>query len=181
MKPEQFREDDEAFQIGDVFNDIKREPQWVYSDEQTRIRDFAADDWHFIQKSWVRSLFPTQHSSMPEGLFYEKQGKLIGDLSAVSTVKILCDTEQEFYIYGWIVGSKLTTGDILIHYIYVRPEWRRKGLAAKLVKALGWERGRRMIASEMTHFIKLHYLYRRQISFFYDKFIAFELIQRRGS
>lgn len=179
MKPEQFREDGDTFQIGDVFNEVKREPQWLLSDDLIRVRDFAVDDLHFIQKSWVRSLQSSQNKSMPEAVFYEKQGKIIGDLSEISMVRVLCDKEQEFYIYGWTVGTKLTNGDILLHYVYVRPEWRKKGLAFKLVKALGWERGRRLIATEMTEFIKGYRLQQRGISFFYDKYLIHELTRKR--
>lgn len=92
-------------------------------------------DLAFIRNTWLLS-FRLSHfaGTLPDDLYLPAQTEQIGRLLGISQTLIACDLEDQDTILGY-----LTHQDQVIHYIYVKEDWRGIGVARGLYKSAGLE------------------------------------------
>jgi hypothetical protein len=95
----------------------------------THVRDMVDTDVSFVYSSWLKSLRP--HSKVLKYLFFLGQHRLIESLLARPgvSVGVICLDESPEVILGWICHE---FG--IVHYLYVKSEFRRLGLANKMLQ-----------------------------------------------
>lgn len=105
-------------------------------DGRFEVRAGVADDRAFIEASWRRSYSPTPWTRCPGGLeeYKATQGKVIETALASSAVLVAYPAANDQrparpeQILGWLCHR----GPVL-HYLYVKPYYRRQGLAKALI------------------------------------------------
>lgn len=94
-----------------------------------RLRPAEASDTNFIYSTYLRGLYyGSAYLGLidKEAFFANYEARLAYILSKASVV-VACDTQEPDLILGYAISSP----DAL-HYVYVKPPWRRQGLASKL-------------------------------------------------
>jgi len=99
--------------------------------ENVAIRDALSTDLDFIYNSWLKNYQATSYFAkrIPKQVFMEEHAKRIKKCLETAQVKIA--SPDEFLIYGYLIAS-----NDCIHYVYVRPEFSRFGIAKMLVQSL---------------------------------------------
>jgi len=95
------------------------------------IRPATIGDTNFIATTWLKSY--RAHSSLPSDVFWSDFGHrgLVRSIIAEAIEDgnaIVCGVENSDAILGWLVADNLA-----IHYVYVRAESRRYGVATQLL------------------------------------------------
>lgn len=93
------------------------------------LRPATATDRAFIFATWMRSYWQTKSSSVAYEQYHRRQPARIERLWPSST--IACREAKPDTIHAWVCGSPGA-----LHYVYVPPDLREKGLARKLVRAV---------------------------------------------
>ena len=106
-------------------------------------------DIQFILSSWLKSFRNSEFANyIPNKLYYEFHGSLVKNIIARSLVSILCDVEDPEHVYGYVVYELL--GDVFIlHYIYIKYNFRNLGLCRTALKAVYPQFGN--VESFITH------------------------------
>lgn len=106
-------------------------------------------DIQFILSSWLKSYRNSDFANyIPNKLYYEFHEALVKQVIARSMVSILCDVEDPEHVYGYVVYEML--GDVFIlHYIYIKYNYRNLGLGQKALKAVYPQFGQ--VESFITH------------------------------
>lgn len=113
-----------------------------------RIRGVLPDDVTFVIKTWLRDYRDEVPRSCTDKTYYHEHQEVIGYLSSRSIMKVACDINIPSIIYGFAVGKAIPEGKVLVlHYVYLRPEWRRLGIGTELIRSLGYESGWEIVAS----------------------------------
>ena len=115
------------------------------------IRNARISDADFITATWLRNYRNAPFvKDIPNKAYFYYQHKLIEALfdrcdekKVVYDGSRVVDTEDGTFlatgdtqfIKAWIVADATTEG-LIVHYIYVRPEFRRQGLATELINYL---------------------------------------------
>lgn len=104
------------------------------------LRHDDTGDYEFILNSWLQSYRDGATGSqlarrMSADRYFSDEGFKGGIIRALTsgTVTVACDTDDPETIYGWACHD----GDVL-HYVYVRSAWRRKGLGRTLAETPKW-------------------------------------------
>lgn len=84
----------------------------------------------FIESSWRRSY---DYRPCPGGVpeYIATQGAVIDQALRTSEVLVACSTERTQQIFGWCCFR----GPSVIHYVFVKPYYRRMGIAAAMLSA----------------------------------------------
>lgn len=92
-------------------------------------RDMVPSDVDFILASWLRSyrLSPLVQE-IAKDIYFREQNRIANRLLVASDVTLLVSAEDPDTIIAWI-SSK----NHWIHYLYVKHQFRRMGLAKRLV------------------------------------------------
>lgn len=92
-------------------------------------REEEPGDRDFILASWLRSYRLSETvKGVDKSLYYSGQNKLASRILAGSEVKILAASEDPKTIVAWMCYRFP-----VIHYIYVKQDFRRMGLASRLL------------------------------------------------
>lgn len=103
-----------------------------------RIRPMEPGDRNFILSSWLRSYIGKNVAQGKDGYadvrayFYEDYAPVIRDLVERSTILVACLEDEPSSIVAWLAAE----GDDIIHYVLVKPRWRRLGVAKWLLQDL---------------------------------------------
>jgi GNAT superfamily N-acetyltransferase len=93
----------------------------------------------FIVKSWLRSLSDSRSQMEKACGYWDAQKLAIAYLLQESRVVIACGADDADRIYGFGVGS--TDSDdfpgVVIHWVYVKHEARKRGIGAAIARELG--------------------------------------------
>lgn len=100
------------------------------------IRLFRPDDEAFIFASWLNSHLPNRDMRISKAIYYQEQHALIRELMSTDAFLVAADPEDTNLIFGWLAGAELSVGRVL-DYIFVKPPYRRMGIALKLLKDFG--------------------------------------------
>jgi hypothetical protein len=98
------------------------------------IRPARPTDLAFVKKTWFDTFkLAGGLSGLMNPLTYrQRSSALIDELAATSTVLIAADEEDDDVILGWVAFR----GPVL-HYVFVRPVSRHRGLMPQLLQAAG--------------------------------------------
>jgi GNAT superfamily N-acetyltransferase len=93
-------------------------------------------DKNFVHSAWKKShrQAPKQ-AQLPSNVYYGRANPEIDDLIEHSNVLVLRDAEKPDFLYGFIV-YELGNDAICVHFTYIKRDWRRYGLAKKLLVAV---------------------------------------------
>lgn len=106
------------------------------------IRAVNNEDIPFVLSSWLKSYRYSQaaRNVVNDIYFSEQVGQKARILEMLSDCRTLvaCDEEEGDCIYGWICAESIE-GSVppVVHYVYVKSSYRRRGLARALLKAAG--------------------------------------------
>lgn len=117
---------------------------------QLKFRPFELPDRSFILKSWLKS-YRKYQAGVPDELYFKGQTALIFAIATRSKLVIACDKDNPGFIIGFVCGhlcENLT--DTIIHYIYVKDDYRRNGIARDLVMHLGYRQQGNILATHWT-------------------------------
>ena len=100
-----------------------------------RIREGNTADFAFIANAWMRSNAETPLARQLGANYRQQHARLIWDWLPISTVRVACDTDQEDAILGFAVFH-LPGLQWHLHHVFVRPDFRRFGIARALLADL---------------------------------------------
>ncbi len=120
-------------------------------------RRAVPEDLNFIRKNglkitydWYRRTKRATHSKA----FYNSRDQWLTRLFQFCPVVVATDKQDPGFIYGFAAGWAYDDGSAMVHFLYVRPEFRRRGLAKKLLATMGYNWGAPMVATAWSHFLK---------------------------
>ena len=100
----------------------------------------VADEIGFIMKTWGREERKNHSWRYPDRLFYPNFGKIMVEIAARSDCIVACNPDDINQIQGFAIGKAMPEhSTMLAHFVYVRPEFRRLGLAKDMLAALGYD------------------------------------------
>ena len=129
-----------------------------------KIRAATQDDHPLIFATWLRSYrhgaqFPRH---IPERIFFAAHHNIIEALLERSSVFVAHPVDDPQVILGWAVIEQLpsegaTPSGLCVHYTYVKPAFRRSGIARQLLDHVaGWQAdGHPVTYSHETFTLKL--------------------------
>ncbi len=96
------------------------------------IRDYVAEDKNFILSTFLRGLYygDSWFSQMPKDVFMHHYKLFAEKLLTISNVKVACLPDDPSVIIGY---SILSSDYQAISWVYVKKDWRTKGIARSLV------------------------------------------------
>lgn len=98
-----------------------------------QVRPAGADDLPFILDTWMKT-FRTASAAkrVDTSLYFEGQRRRIYRLLARCDARVIVDPEEPTSILGYVV-SELRDGELVVHWAYVRPAFRKFGLLRLLI------------------------------------------------
>ena len=104
------------------------------------LRELREDDRPFVAKSWLES-FAGSHDAgpIPMHLYRPVYRAAIAWLIGRSDSKtiVACSAENDSLILGWSCGGNTSRHGKVLHYVFVKSWYRRRGIATSLIAALG--------------------------------------------
>ncbi len=99
------------------------------------VRNANPDDFPLIFATWLRSY---RHGGqftrrIPERVYFARHHRVIERLLDSCSVRVAASAEDTDVILGWAV---LEPG--CVHFVYVKPAFRRMGLASALLADVNW-------------------------------------------
>lgn len=98
------------------------------------IRPYRRSDKSLVFNSWLQSY--RSHGEFPAGvpnkLYYYYQSRIIEGLMAISDVRMCCDASEPDLVFGWIAVQPEEAGALVVHYLYIKSQFRENGLARRL-------------------------------------------------
>jgi GNAT superfamily N-acetyltransferase len=93
------------------------------------------DDLNFIMSSWLKSYrTSTVAKEMKTDAYYRIHNKAILHNLPKFSVLIACDQYADSEIYGYIVSSRMIGDITLVHYVYVKHQFRGNDIATQLLQ-----------------------------------------------
>lgn len=96
------------------------------------IRDAELNDRNFVLSTWIKN---QQYSSpvfrgIPKDIFTRNYSKWVDSVFSLAGIqlKVACLADEPDVILGYAVFT-----DWCVYYCYVKPAWRRKGIAKQLI------------------------------------------------
>lgn len=101
------------------------------------IRDAVKADHDFIYDSWLNHFEHTSYISKktPKEIFMREHSITVNHIMNRDNVVVKIAGDAEFSIFAYIVAESVHNSPV-IHYLYVRPEYQRLGIARKLIDSL---------------------------------------------
>jgi GNAT superfamily N-acetyltransferase len=102
------------------------------------IRAYRSSDAHFVYASWLHSFERFRDFRVNRDVYYQEHHSLVTSLmGALTGVRLVAASKEDpDQIFGWLFGAKLAVGTVL-DYAFVKPIYRKLGLAKALVHELG--------------------------------------------
>lgn len=99
------------------------------------IRFAHANDMNFILATWLRSLYygDTWYSDIDKNVFFTEYPRYIQALVKSSNTIVVALADDPDVIIGYACGTAT-----IIHFVYVKKAWRRKGVARLLLNDTGY-------------------------------------------
>lgn len=100
------------------------------------LRKGLARDVPFITSSWLRSFRDAPFvRGVPNNIFYYQHHKVLEHLIPRSIVVVACSEDDPDLIVGWVCAELVDTA-LVVHYVYVKHDYRRMGVAKALLTFL---------------------------------------------
>lgn len=99
----------------------------------------TADHLGLITSNWLHSLWTHCEwaRSMRKSVFYDNHEPLIKRILKRAETVVACEHGDPWHAYGWLCYE----GPGIIHYAYVKPYYRRRGVFTTMVLAAGLREG----------------------------------------
>lgn len=94
------------------------------------LRAMAPTDRNFVLSSWLRS-YADQQRGMNRRAFFKLYESVVVNLVGRSSVLIAGLDDVPDAILGW---AAIDADDRTLHYVFVKPRWRKLGIATTLLK-----------------------------------------------
>lgn len=121
-------------------------------DVPLQYRLIEATDLAFVINSWLLSYRKQMgFKGVERERYFEGQLALINYLAQYAKVLVACDAKQPMYIVGWGCAHVDKEGAFGLHYVYVKEDYRRHGIAKGIVNRLGYRDGRPIMTSHWNH------------------------------
>ena len=109
-----------------------------------------ADEIGYIMKTWGREERKNHSALYPDRLFYANFGAIMTALAQRSDCVVACNPDSINDIIGFAVGKCAPEmGVMLMHFAYVRAEFRRLGVCKEMCARLGYDSSKHELV--MTH------------------------------
>ena len=131
-----------------------------------RVRPAEEQDAAMIYDSWLNS-YASQNKDQPTWAVYPLQKTVIRRLLKVSVTLIAAGNtpESQGDIYSWMCAQRSPSGLLIIHYVFTKMIFRRRGLAEALLNGFDHKPGGRLFCSHKSWLIRdlrdkynLHYV-----------------------
>ena len=99
------------------------------------LRPATSDDVARIMSDWLNSHWPEAKGRMRRALYSAGQRAMVARLLSRCAALVVCPRESPNHIIGWAVGERIS-GSGVVHYAYVKLEYRRLGFGRRLVESL---------------------------------------------
>jgi ribosomal protein S18 acetylase RimI-like enzyme len=99
------------------------------------LRPGTVEDHGRVFSDWLHSFWDTAKGRMPKTVFMGGQHRVVEQLLNRARIVVLSPTDAPNHIIGWAVGEHLG-GVCVLHYAYVKKEYRHLGFAQRLVAEL---------------------------------------------
>jgi len=97
------------------------------------IRTAQRADASFIIHSWLTSFREGDWvEGVPNQVYFHAHHKVVESILTRATVLVLCLPDAPEVMFGWICVEACENG-LIIHYLYVKNEFRKNRLASKLL------------------------------------------------
>jgi len=104
--------------------------------ESLLLRSAMPSDAPFILHSWLQSFRDGDMvEGIPNQIYYHHHHKLVSNLLRRCAVTVLSDPSAPEVIFGWFCWESCEKG-IIIHYAYVKNEFRKSRLASRILEAI---------------------------------------------
>lgn len=125
---------------------------------EIRIRPFQEADLGFVVDSWLRSYRTAPESSgTSNDLYFNGMRARVGRIAERAKVLVACLPTDAARLLGFIcyeASSDASFEQLVAHYIYVKRDVRRRGIAEALGAAAGFDRDKIILISHENHNIK---------------------------
>lgn len=119
-----------------------------------KVRKPVPSDVEFILKTWLREYRRGVSQAMPDRLYYNEFQKVILALTRKSDARVICAENDSNYICGFVVGNSYPEASTFVcHFAYMRPPFRRMGLAASALADMGYDEGDEIVATHWHPFL----------------------------
>lgn len=98
------------------------------TDDIFQLRPVQPGDMGFIVNSWVRSYENSPFARALGPAYLNLQDTIAKRIIAKEATLVLCLSDDPETIVGWAC-----TGENVVHYVYVKSAWRKRGLAKRLL------------------------------------------------
>jgi GNAT superfamily N-acetyltransferase len=99
------------------------------------MRPAVEADRNFIVRGWASEM---RHSSwsrhVPSAIYWPSQHELIARLLQSASAMVACDPDDARHLYGCVVWER-ETPEVVMHWLYVKGDFRGMGLAGALLTA----------------------------------------------
>jgi len=113
-----------------------------------RIREAIQPDIPFIYNSWLHQHSHSAYAAgVPKPVFFSNHRRIIDKLIQSTDIYVACDASDLSIMYGFICGEDQEW--TLVHYAYVKKQFRGFGVGRMLLEELGWSPDKEIVG---THF-----------------------------
>lgn len=94
---------------------------------EVTLRRMTEGDRNFVLSSWLRS-YAEQQTGMTRAVFFRLYEPVVVELVSRCEVVVAGLPDVGDAILGWLAAS-----DSTVHYVFVKPRWRKLGVARRLL------------------------------------------------
>lgn len=109
------------------------------TDEQIQIavREPTNSDTNFITNSWLESFRQGgyMNATVPNRVYFNQHHRILEKIVPRSRILVACNSTDTRQVFGWIC-AELMDRHLVIHYIYIKDDFRQMGIASRLVRLL---------------------------------------------
>lgn len=139
------------------------------------LRPANEEDISFIFNSWLRSFRTSFFArSVVNSIYFTEQHKVIENCLKTSECIVACNPDYPSQVYGWICAEKID-GIFCLHYLYVKHDFRKLGIARILFNAFEHGEG----AGIFTHYTKSCERLSIKLNLIYHPYILFSTYSKK--
>ena len=116
-----------------------------------KLRPLGEGDIPVVMSAWLKS--NRKHSPLAKHLsntvYFDEHHKVITRLVSRCGVIVAEVEGAPDEVAGWICAEP--DKEFVVHYVYVKPLYRKAGLAKWMLEAAGWKPGQDIVASHITY------------------------------
>lgn len=99
-------------------------------------RVLTTADYKFILSSWAKSFRNSWYSGTGFNKEYHSGMKALIDglIKRGMVVKVACSKHDPDQLFGFVAYEVSQNGTFVVHYLFVKPDWRKQGIATALMQ-----------------------------------------------